>query len=127
TQQGSVDAILQAASTAPPEMQNRLYVQAARKALSEGSADRATQIATEHLNPEIRKSILQEVDRQKLVKAAMENRIEEIRPALAVMRPEEERINVLSQMATAVGQAGNRKLALELLDEASALAGRRAE
>ena len=127
TQQGSVDAILQTASTAAPDMQNRLYLQAARKALNEGNADRATQIATEHLNPEMRKSMLQEVDRQKFVKAALESKIEEIRPALAVLRPEEERINVLSQMATAVGQAGNRKLALELLDEASSSAGRRAE
>jgi len=126
-QQGSVDAILQAASTAPSEMQNRLYLQAARKALNEGSVEQATQIATEHLNAEARKSMLQEVDRQKLVKAAVENRIEEIRPALAAMRTEEERVNTLTQMATAVGQAGNRKLALELLDEAGGPASRRAE
>ena len=127
TQQGSVDAILQAASTAAPDIQNRLYLQAARKALNEGSVDRATQIATDNLNPEMRKAMLQEVDRQKLVKAALENKVEEIRPALAALRPDEERINVLTQMATAVGQAGNRKLAMELLDEASGLAGRRAE
>ena len=45
----TADALIQAAAMAPPQMQPRLYQQAAYKALEEGNADRARQIATDHL------------------------------------------------------------------------------
>jgi hypothetical protein len=123
----SVDSILQAASGAPTEMQGRLYAMAARRALSEGDTERASKIADEHLSADMRATMVQEVDRQKLVRAAVENRIDEARPALAALRSDEERITVLTQMAAAVAQGGNQKVALQLLDEASGLASRRAE
>ncbi len=44
------DALVQAASTAPPQMQTRLYQQAAFRALEEGNTDRARQIATNNLS-----------------------------------------------------------------------------
>jgi hypothetical protein len=125
--QASVDSIMQAASAAPTEMQGRLYAMAARRALSEGDAERAGKIADEHLSADMRATMVQEVDRQKLVRAAIENKIDEARPALAALRSDEERITVLTQMAAAVSQGGNQKVALQLLDEANALASRRAE
>src|SRR5262249_2649931 len=45
----TTDALVQAAATAPQQMQTRLYQQAAYKALDEGDTDRARQIATDHL------------------------------------------------------------------------------
>jgi hypothetical protein len=125
--QASVDTILQAASSAAAEVQGRLYAMAARKALTDGDTDRASKIADEHLTSDMRAIMFQEVDRQKLVRAALENKVDEARPALAALRSDEERVTVLTQMAAAVEKAGNQKLASQLLDEASGLASRRAE
>jgi hypothetical protein len=125
--QASVDTILQAATSAAPEVQGRLYAMAARRALTEGDTERAAKIADEHLNPDMRAVMFQEVDRQKLVRAALENKVDDARPALAAMRSDEERLSALIQMAAAVEKAGNKKLAVQLLDEASGLASRRAE
>ena len=40
-QQGTSDSLEAAAKTAPPQMQSRLYQQAAQKAVDEGNPDRA--------------------------------------------------------------------------------------
>ena len=45
----TADALVQAAATAPQQMQSRLYQQAAYKAIEEGDTDRARQIANDHL------------------------------------------------------------------------------
>ncbi|HEY6120463.1 MAG TPA: hypothetical protein VIV66_10910, partial [Pyrinomonadaceae bacterium] len=43
--QGTTDSLLNVAQNAPPQLQQRIYQQAATKALDEGNADRARQIA----------------------------------------------------------------------------------
>jgi hypothetical protein len=126
-QQGSVDEILQAVPTAPPQVQSRLYQQAAMKALNEGEADRARQIATEHLDERQRNLVLQELERQQTLRAALAGKIEEARHTLARLRSDAERVNWLTQMAAAAAQKQDQKLALQLLEEARTLASRRAE
>jgi hypothetical protein len=125
--QGSVDELLQAASTAPPGMQGVVYQQAAMKALNEGNTERARQIATEHLDQGQRNQVLQAVERQQAVQAAAAGNIEEAQQQLARLRSDEQRVNWLTQMATAAAQKKNEKLAAQLLEEARNLVSRRAE
>lgn len=125
-QQGSVDAILEAAANAGPGMANWLYLQAATKALTEGDFDRARRIATEHLDPRQRDTLLGQVERQQSLRAAMAGRIEESQQTLSRLPSDQERVNWLIQMATAA-QKNDQKLALQLLEEAYSLASRRAE
>ena len=65
-QQGSSDALLTAASTAPQPMQARMYQQAAQRAIDEGNTDRAIDIASNHLDENGRAVIMQAVDFKKL-------------------------------------------------------------
>lgn len=66
--QGTTDSLLAAAPTMPAMLQNRVYQQAAEKALAEGNVDQARQIATEHLDATTRDSVLQKVDFQLVAK-----------------------------------------------------------
>ncbi len=125
-QQGSVDAILEAAPKAGPGMASWLYLQAATKALAEGDFDRARQIATEHLDPRQRDTLLRQVERQQSLRTAMAGRIEELRQTLSRLPSDPERVNWLIQMAAAA-QKNDQKLAWQLLEEAYSLASRRAE
>src|SRR5207237_5377900 len=60
--QNTSESLMNAASVAPPQIQGRLYQQAAQKAIDEGNTDRATQIANDHLEASARTSIMQAVD-----------------------------------------------------------------
>ena len=124
---GNADAILQTAANAPPQMQSMLYQQAAMKALNEGNPDRARQIANEHLDERQRTPLLQSIERREATRTAAAGNLEQARQALAKLRSDQERVELLTQMATAARQQNNPKLALQLLDEANDLLGKRAE
>ncbi len=123
-QQGSADSILSAAATASPQVQPRLYQQAALKALEEGNLDRARQIANEHLEPSLRASVLQSVDLAAMARAGTLEKIDEIRQTVSRLRTDDERIRVLLQLASGVVKQ-NPKLALDLLEQARNLVARR--
>jgi hypothetical protein len=127
-QQGTADALIQAASTATsPEMQSMLYRQAAFKALNEGNLDRARQIATEHVDERQREGIMRELERQQTLQSALAGKMEEARQTLATLKTDTERVNWLTQAASTVAKKNDQKLALQFLDEARALVSRRAE
>src|SRR5882762_1193912 len=65
-QQGSSDSLVTAASTAPPQIQSRIYQQAAQKAIDEGNTDKALDIANSHLDEACKTAIMQAVDFKKL-------------------------------------------------------------
>jgi hypothetical protein len=123
-QQGTADSILQAAPVAPPQVQSRLYQQAALKALEEGNADRARQIASEHLDPRTRDSVLQKVEFQLIASKVEADNMDQLRQALAQLHNDDERIDLLLQMAGSAKK--DKKLALKLLGEAQRLTNRRA-
>jgi hypothetical protein len=136
-QQGTPDSLLAAAPTAPPQLQARLYQQAAQLALDSGDTDRARQIATEHLQSTARDQILQKIDFQLISKKASAANLDELRQTLATLHSDDERIDLLLQLAAQVGGAGgkqqagpavpgDRKLALSFLAEAQRLTNRRA-
>jgi hypothetical protein len=134
-QQGTADSLLAAAPNMPGPLQSRVYQQAAQKALDEGNADRARQIATDHLDPGTRDAVLQKVDFQLMAKKVESENMDQLRQTLAGLRSDDERIDLLLTLAagvqksTAPDAAPNKddnKLALKFLVEAQRLTNRRA-
>jgi hypothetical protein len=136
-QQGTTDSLLAAAPAAPPQLQSRLYQQAAQKALDEGDVDRARQIANEHLDARTRDVVLQKVDFQLMAKKVEAENMDELRQTLGNLRSDDERIDLLLQLAAqaqwaagaqkpALAPPGDSKLALKFLGEAQRLTNRRA-
>lgn len=123
--QGSADALLAAARTAPQQMQSRVYQRAATKALEEGKPDLARQIASDYLDGTARDRILKQVEFRQIAEKADATKLDELRATLSGLRSDEERIDLLVQLSFASRQ-DNPKLAVQLLDQAKQLANRRA-
>lgn len=123
-QQGTSDSLIAAAATAPQTMQNRMYQQAALKAIDEGNADRARDIANQHLDGTARTNTLHTLELRQAVSSTT-NKADDIRQTINRAQSDEERLSLLLQFAGNL-EADNPKLALQLLDEARALVSRRA-
>lgn len=121
----TADALLQAAQTAPQQMQSRLYQQAAYKAIDEGNTDRARQIANDHLQNNARDVVMQRIDFKELAMKADGTRIADIRQTVARLQTDNEKIDLLVQVAGDV-QKTNQKVALQLLEDARQIVNRRA-
>jgi hypothetical protein len=124
-QQGTSDSLVAAASTAPPQIQSRLYQQAAQKAVDEGNSDRALQIANEHLDESGKNSIMQAVDFKRMATNAAPEKLNEIKQKLAALPSDSDRVKYLIDLSTAM-QKDNPKLALRFLDDARSLVNKRA-
>lgn len=121
----TADALIQAAAAAPPQMQSRMYQQAAYKALEEGDTERARQIANDHLQANVRDNVMKRIDFRELAKKAEGARIDDVRQAVARLQTENEKIDLLLQVANAA-QKTNQKLTLQLLEDARQITNRRA-
>lgn len=121
----TADALVQAAANAPQQMRSRIYQQAAYKALEEGDTERARQIATDHLQNNARDVVMQRIDFREMTKKADGARVDEIRQAVARLQSENEKIEMLVQLAGDANKA-NPKLAVQLLEEARQITNRRA-
>jgi hypothetical protein len=121
----SSDVLLQAAQVAPQQMQSRLYQQAAYKAIDEGDTDRARQIANDHLQNNARDVVMQRIDFKEMTKKAESARIEEIRQTVSRLQTDNEKLDMLIQVAGDV-QKTNQKLALQVLEDARQIVNRRA-
>ena len=119
------DALVQAAAAAPPQVQSRLYQQAAYKALEEGNTDRARQIATDHLQANARDNVMQRITFNEMVQKGEGARLDEIRQTVARLQSEEQKIEMLIQLA-GLTEKTNPKLAGQLLEEARQFINRRA-
>jgi hypothetical protein len=124
-QQGSSDSLVTAASTAPPQIQSRIYQQAAQRAIDEGNTDKALDIATNHLDEAGKTAIMQAVDFKKLTMTASPEKMNEIKQKLAALPSDTDRVKYLIDLATAT-QKDNQKLALRFMDDARTLIARRA-
>jgi hypothetical protein len=123
--QGSSDSLVTAAQTAPPQMQQRIYQQAALKALDEGNPDRARQIASDHLDGPNRDRVLQQVEFRQISEKTEATKLDDLRQTLSSLRNDSERIDLLLQLATSTKQK-DPKLTLQLLEQAKQLVNRRA-
>ncbi|HEV8169278.1 MAG TPA: hypothetical protein VGP59_08015 [Pyrinomonadaceae bacterium] len=121
----TTDALVQAAATAPPQMQSRIYQQAAYKALDEGDTERARQIATDHLQSNVRDAVMKRIDFREMTKKAEATRIEDVRQAVARLQSDNEKLDLLLQFANDT-QKSNPKLALQVLEDARQLTNHRA-
>src|SRR5882672_264218 len=124
-QQGTSDSLEAAAKVAPPQIQSRLYQQAAQKAIDEGNTDRALQIANDHLDESGRNSIMQAVDFKRMATDASPEKLNEIKLKLAALPSDSDRVKYLIELASAT-QKDNPKLALRFLEDARTLVSRRA-
>lgn len=126
-QQGTQDAeaLVQAAASAPPALQPRIYQQAAVKALEEGNTDRARQIATDHLQASARDSIMQRIDFREMAKKADGARLDEIRQNLARLSSDSDKVSLLLQIASDL-QKDNPRAQLQVLEEARQVISHRA-
>ena len=119
------EALMNAASVAPPQIQPRLYQQAAQRAIDEGDTDRATQIANDHLDESQRTSIMQAVDFKRAAVNMSADKLNEIRQKLAALPSDTERVKYLLDLSTAT-QKDNPKLSLRFLDDARNLVSKKA-
>jgi hypothetical protein len=120
---GDANSLETAAAAAPPQLQNRIYQQAAMKALEEGNVERAKSIADDHLEPNTRAMVTQAIDFRKMADKIETSRIEDIRLTLGGLSSDNQRIDLLLQLAAAA-QKKNAKLSRQLLDEAQRLVSR---
>ncbi len=134
---GTTESLLAAAPEAPLPLQTRLYQQAALKALEEGNLDRARQIANDHLEGASRDGVLQKVDFQMIAKKVEADNMDELRQTLGTLKSDDERIDLLLQLAAqaqwatgsvkpAIAAPADSRLALQFLTEAQRLTTRRA-
>jgi len=121
----TTDSLVQAAATAPQQIQPRLYQQAAYKALEEGDTERARQIANDHLSTKARDILMERIDYREMAKKGETARLDEIRQSVARLQTDNEKIDFLIQIAGDV-QKSNSKLAIQLLEEAKQFVNRRA-
>lgn len=120
----TADSLVQAAATAPQQMQSRLYQQAAYRAIEEGDTERARQIANDHLQPNMRDNVIRRIDFRELAKKAEGARVEDVRQAVARLQTDNEKIDLLIQVAREA-QKTDEKLALQLLEDARQITNRR--
>src|SRR5262249_10618570 len=121
-QNGTVDAILDAAAKAPEPLRPQVYHYAALKAVGEGDLSRARQIVNDKVaDPAQREELMKQLDRQSFEKARSDNKISEARALLARIKNPEERSSLLIELSEASLQKGDKKTALEIADEAYGL------
>lgn len=119
TEKGTVDEMLAAAARAPEGMREMLYLEAATKAMKEGNPERARALVNDNVkDPQQRQMLLEQLDQMAVVTAAEQGKIEQTRKMLATLRTNEERAMLLAQLAAGAAQKGEKKIALQLLDEA---------
>lgn len=123
--QTTADSLVQAALTAPAQMQPRLYQQAAFRALDEGNTERARQIATNNLPANMRDPMMRYIDYREIVNKGDTARFDELRQTVARLQTDNEKINLLVQLANDA-QKNNPKMAIQLLEEARQITNRRA-
>jgi hypothetical protein len=126
-EKGSADELLSAAPNAPEGMRGMLYQRAASKMMEDGDAERARQIINEKVqDPAQRKRMLAQLDQASAAAAAEQGKVEQTRKMLATLHTNEERVMLLTQLASGAAAKGQKKIALQLLEEARGMLGQRA-
>lgn len=120
---GDSEALAEAAAKAPPEMRGMLSMEAMTRAADEGDLEKARKILNELItNPDQHRYMLAQIERQVLRHAVGLGKLDEARQLL-LRFPPEERASALTQFArTALGK-GDKKLALQFLEEARGYIG----
>jgi hypothetical protein len=124
-QSGSVEAMLEASKVAPPEIADNLVQQAASKALNDRDLQTASRIVEGIEDPRQRFEMKTSVDRQAFYIAREEKKMAEARALISRLPSVEERVMLLTQMASYPATEEDKAASLQLLTEAQALLGDR--
>ncbi|HEY0170248.1 MAG TPA: hypothetical protein VGB98_04280 [Pyrinomonadaceae bacterium] len=119
------DAILEEAAKVPAEMRGEFYNAAALRLVQAGEVERARQVAAGHLRGEQRERVLAYIERAEVARAVERGDTEEAKAAVGRIKAKERRARALAEVATAFALKGDKKAALQLLDEARGLVERR--
>lgn len=119
---GDVETLVKAADKYPEEFREKIYQQAAQKALAEGDSDRARQIISEHISEPQRTTLLTDFDRRAIWLEAERGKLKEVKNLMSEVPPEE-RAGLLTQTAAAAIGKADKKAVIELLEEARSLLG----
>ena len=122
SEKGTVDDMLALASKYPPEFQNMLYQNAAWKAVTSGDTARAKEIADKIPDPVQRRQVTDQIDNQAARAAEGDNKVVEARRLSEKANTVNRKVDILIQTAnTIVNGGGDKKSALDLLNEAKAV------
>ena len=125
-QANDMDGLKEAAAKAAPEERDSLWIAAGMKAAAEGDTDRARQILIEHCSDSNqREQVLNQIDNQEVFRATEAGRLDEVRQLLS-QAPIEQRVVALTQFAWNASQKGDKKAAVQMLEEARGLIGTQA-
>jgi hypothetical protein len=92
--------------------------------LQAGDAERARQIVTDNLTGQERDQALATLDRMVISRAIEKGKLDEVRQIVAGIRSKERRARALTLLAIAIAAKGDKKSALQFLDEARSLIDR---
>jgi len=121
-QSGNIEELLALALKYPEDLRSQIYQQAAWKIFSSGDANRARQIVTDFItDPVQRRQMLAQFDNQSLESAINEDKIAETRQLLKKIKSVDRRVQILARMAARLAGKGDKKGALELLNEAKTI------
>ncbi len=126
-QNGSVETMIEASKTAPPGIADRLVQQAASKASSQGDFDTAYQMLEIITDPRQRADMKANVDRQAFYRAREQKKLGEAHTLISRLASIEDQVSFLTQLAASSELEGDKPAALQLLAEAEALLGDRAQ
>ena len=125
---GPLDALLEAAASAPPEMRGQLYQAAAWRAFNEGGVERARDIINTHVeNRQQRTQMLRELEQRVLWDAAQRGDVEQAARLLERITNVGERVNVTLNLARVAAEKGQTQTAQQLVDDAANLLSGRAQ
>ncbi|HEU4434485.1 MAG TPA: hypothetical protein VFR51_13965 [Pyrinomonadaceae bacterium] len=125
TQHGTSNNLLTNASTAQPAVRDRLYQQAAFKAVDEGNVNSARQIANDQLDSEMRAAVFGRITAQEQVRKDKTIQLEDLRQTLAQSTSDRDRLRLLLQLARRT-KSDNPELSGQQLTGAYALVAGRA-
>ena len=121
SQNGTVDEMLALASKYPPEFRSLLYQNAAWKAVTSGDTTRAKEIAEMISDPVQRRQVLDQLDNQTARAAEGNNKLIEAHRLVDKAKNINQKIEIILRTASAVAAEGDKKAALDLLNEAKSL------
>lgn len=124
-QQGSADALLDAAAKAPPEVSDELYADAAFKVLDGDDPERARQIINSISDPQRRALKSRMLEQQLLERSLLRGKLEDAEQRIPPGATVEERFSTLLYLSTLAAQRKDAALVRRFISEAAGLvAGR---
>ncbi|HYE14922.1 MAG TPA: hypothetical protein VD968_10820 [Pyrinomonadaceae bacterium] len=118
------DAILEEAAKTAGEMRAELFKAAAIKLAQSGETERARQVIADNLRGQEREQMTSLIDQQEVARAVAKGDTEAARAVVSRIKSKERRAGAMADLAVAFALKGDRKTALQMLEEARGLIDR---